>query len=80
MWMEKRCRSPLYQKAINTWTNLDIIKMQTALHNQLNYLALYERSCAQLNSVPQIVIQKLMSAVDYKILELKDEVEIKCMN
>ncbi len=44
IWQEKAKESKYYEKAIDTWTRLDVLKFKTAEENKLNYKVYYTES------------------------------------
>lgn len=45
-WKEASKRSRFYQNAIETWTKRDILKLETAVKNNLNYIAWFNKEQA----------------------------------
>lgn len=46
MWTEKSKNSTYYKSAINIWTNRDVLKLETAIQNNLNYVAWFNKEQA----------------------------------
>lgn len=46
MWKQRSEHSRFYQNAINTWTQGDILKLNTAIENNLNYVAWFNKEQA----------------------------------
>ena len=44
IWQEKAKHSKFYENAIETWTIRDVIKIQTAAKNNLNYKVYYKEA------------------------------------
>ncbi len=45
-WTEKSKNSTYYKNAINIWTNRDVLKLETAIQNNLNYVAWFNKEQA----------------------------------
>lgn len=45
-WTEKSKNSTYYKSAINIWTNRDVLKLETAIQNNLNYVAWFNKEQA----------------------------------
>ena len=45
-WIEKSKNSTYYKSAINIWTNRDVLKLETAIQNNLNYVAWFNKEQA----------------------------------
>lgn len=46
MWKQRSEHSRFYQNAINTWTQRDMLKLNTAIENNLNYIAWFNKEQA----------------------------------
>ena len=46
MWKQRSEHSRFYQNAIETWTKRDILKLETAIKNNLNYIAWFNKEQA----------------------------------
>lgn len=45
-WQEKAKTSKFYAKAIETWTIRDVLKLETAIKNNLNYIVWFNEEQA----------------------------------
>ena len=45
-WIEKSKNSTYYRSAVNIWTNRDILRLETAIKNDLNYIAWFNKEQA----------------------------------
>ena len=45
-WVEKSKNSTYYRSAVNIWTNRDILRLETAIKNDLNYIAWFNKEQA----------------------------------
>ena len=65
MWQERVKEHAFYKSAIETWTQRDVIKFETAKNNNLKYVAYYSESEAENFEKDLVVLKNLGEAFIY---------------